>query len=213
MSFNKVRLFYTPGIISLTFLAFIFIYFAEREIENSNQAVIPLFLWDPIYQVKYPEFFTDWLPSGPPNRNYTNILFTGNEIEDRVKLEYGKLLIREMISSKKISDGVHFRFSDNSHYGTFVKTLDVLIREDAKTYLFYDKDIWFYQFAQGTTGQATELPLFVCGMEYEPVNIDWWEETAQRTVHIWNKSWEIILLFVGFISLVVISSLIRGKYI
>lgn len=48
-----------------------------------------------------------------------------------------------MISSKKISDGVHFRFSDNSHYATFLKTLDVLIREDAKTYLFYDKDIWF----------------------------------------------------------------------
>ena len=148
---KRKKIYYIPGILSLIILPFIFIKFADREVKAKSLGVIPLFLADTNLPKKFPELFKDYKGTFPPERDYTDIVFTGNEKSDKTKLDFAQIKIREMLSIDDTTNGLHFQFSDNSQYGTFVKSIDILRIEGAKTYMPLDKDLWFYQFPKDTT--------------------------------------------------------------
>jgi|ERR1039458_2095951 hypothetical protein len=135
---KRKKIYYVPGIISLTILPFVFIYFANREIKPKTFTVLSIFLADTNLPKKYPELFTKYNGHFPPQRNYTEIILTGDNRNDETKLDSAQLRIREILSQKDTKRGVHFRFTDNSQYGTFVKTVDILYMERAKTFMPLD---------------------------------------------------------------------------
>ncbi|HSC53755.1 MAG TPA: hypothetical protein VLC98_09050 [Phnomibacter sp.] len=194
---GRKKIYYVPGIISLIILPFLFTHFAEKEIKSNSVGVMRIFLADTNLPKKFPEVFRDFKIEFPPKRNYTDIDFTGNEKSDKIKLDYAQIKIREILSANDSVNGVHFKFSDSSKYWAFVKSIDVLRTEGAKTYMPLDNDLWFYHFPPDTTNVN-----FICGTNYivlERPEINWWKKTTVLIESIWESSWQIIVLFAGFI--------------
>jgi hypothetical protein len=196
---NKV--YYVPGIISLTILPVAFTMFANKEIKQRTVSVLPIVFANTNLPKKFPEFFKDFNYSLPPKRNYLNINLTGNQQHDNIKLDFAQIRIREILSQNDSVNGVHFKFGDSSQYWSFVRTVDILRFEKAKTYLPLDNDLWFYHFPPDTT-----LVNWICGtMDCYTVYIDpkvsFWTKATKRTREIWKSSWQIISAFIAFLLL------------
>lgn len=87
---KRKKIYYIPGIISLTILPFLFIHFADKELKANSIAVIPIVLTDTNLPKKFPEVFKDYKETFPPKRNYTDIVLTGNLKDDGIKLEFAQ---------------------------------------------------------------------------------------------------------------------------
>lgn len=196
---NHKRIYFIPGIISLTILPFLFIRFASKELRVRSIGVITLFSADTNLPKKYPEAFEEYKGAFPPKRNYTDIILTGNAEDDSVKLGFAQIRIREILSANDSINALHFQFNDNSQYWTFVKAVDILRNEGAKTYMYLDKDVWFYHFPPDTTA----FPDWICGITndvfYERPETSWWGKATGWVTELWQSSWQIILTFAAFL--------------
>jgi hypothetical protein len=193
------KLYYIPGIISLTILPILFIYFADREISSRAVGVIPIVVADTNLPKKFPDVFKDYQGTFPPKRNYIDIILTGNDKTDKVKLDFARVRIGETLAANDSVNGLHFHFSDSSKYWTFVKAIDILRAEGAKTYMPLDNNLWFYHFPPDTT-----IEKWICGTTYNTVvyekETSWWTKTLMRANNYWESSWQLIIGFVAFVA-------------
>jgi hypothetical protein len=117
---KRKKIYYVSGIISLTILPILFIYFANREISSRTVGVIPIVVANTNLPKKFPDLFKDYKGAFPPNRHYVDIILTGNEKTDRAKLDFAQVKIRETLAANDSINGLHFHFSGSSRYWTFV---------------------------------------------------------------------------------------------
>ena len=96
---KRKKIFYIPGIVSLIMVPFLFIPLAENLIKEKSFVVIPIVFADTIFLKKFPKVFKRYKQTFPPKRIYTQIIFTGKETYDRVKLDFAQIRIREMLSA------------------------------------------------------------------------------------------------------------------
>ena len=195
---KQKKLFYVPGIISLTILPFLFIYFADKELSAKTVGVIPIVIADTNLPKKFPEVFRNFKGTFPPKRDYVDIILTGDENADKVKLDFAQVKIRETLASNDSTKGLHFHFGDSSRYGTFVKAIDILRAEGAKTYMPLDNDIWFYHFPTDTT-----IKNWICGTTYNTVAYEketsWWTRISSQVTYYWQGSWQLIIAYAVFL--------------
>lgn len=208
MRTNKRKLFYVPGLISLFFLPFIYIYLSNNEVKQRNLSVLKLFAIDTallnnIFIVDKSFTKQPFLPK----RNYLYINLNGNNQEDVVKLEFAKLKIREIIKNNDAENGIHFEYLDSANYWTFVKAIDILQTESAKRYLSIDNDIWFFHQPPDTTKIFGNDNLFTCGTYYSINKIDWLKNSKQQIILYWENGWAIILAFTCFVTLIFLKKL------
>lgn len=145
----------------MAILSSFFISLANRALHKKTIGVISLFVADRDFPAKHPEMFKKYKKALPPKRNYTDILLTGNTEYDRIKLEFARVRVREIFSVNDSLHGLHFQYGDSSQYWTFVKTVDILRAEGAKTYIPIDNDLWFYYIPLDTT-----IDYMTCGTSY-----------------------------------------------
>src|SRR5688572_20842892 len=153
------KFYYIPGIFSLIIVPVLFYYYGSHYIKTLHQGTIDLFWFDPELTKKYPEVFSGQYPE---KRNYIDIQLTGEEQRDKVKLDFAQVRIREILAHNDSINGLHFNFSSESEYWSFVKALDILGAEGAKTYMPYENDLWFYH-----TPPDTTIQVWTCG--YQPI--------------------------------------------
>ena len=196
---NRKKIYYVPGIISLTLLPILFIVSAQKEIKRKTFTALTVRLID---TTAYNILFND--PDIPkksflPKRNFVEINLTGENEKDNIKLDFARLRIREITSQNDSINGVHFKFGDSSKYWTYVKAFDILTSEKVERYLPINNDIWFYHTPPDTTSQIFGCVMFDCvSISLEP-KISWWTKTRKEVNHIWETSWEIILALMTFI--------------
>lgn len=196
---KQKNIYYIPGILSLTILPIAFIIFAKNGIKERTHIVLPIIFADTSIPNRFPEIFKKSNNNFPPKRNYIDINLTGDNEKDNIKLDFAQVRIREILSQNDSIDGLHFSFRDSSQYWTFVKTIDILRFEKAKTYMPLDNDLWFYYFLPDTNFKKLDYKLFECAtIAFEP-KISWWIKTREEINHIWATSWKIILGFMAFI--------------
>lgn len=194
------KIYYKPGIISLVILPFVFIYLASNEIKRKTSFVLPLVLADTNY-LKTIKAFKDYYNSFPPKRNYVDISFTGDINSDQIKIAFAQIKIREILKEKDYKNGIHFIFTDNCTYGTFVNTINILKKDSAKTYMALEKDVWFYQLQPDTLIDKNFMHNCVI---YDDVYFVTPEVSVQEKIlkalrHIWETSWSVIILFLVFL--------------
>lgn len=80
----------------------------------------------------------------PPRRNYTTINLDGNQENNRIKLAFSMVRIREIIQRNDGIAGMHFHFSDSSTYGNFISVLNMLAVEEARRYIADGSEIWYF---------------------------------------------------------------------
>jgi hypothetical protein len=194
------KLYYLPGIISLTVLPITFYFFALRELSHIDPRAIRI-VWADTARMKANGLaYTKYKGHFPPLRNYADIVFTGNQHDDNTKLEFAQIRIREILKAGDTLNGIHFLFSDNSNYGTFVETLDRLQIEGAKYYIPLGNNLWFFHFQPDTTLNLLKMDCLRCNdvLVIEP-EISWWTKTKASIYNIWKTSWQIIVLYCSFL--------------
>jgi hypothetical protein len=150
----KSKRYYFPGLISLAVIPILVIFFySNRDNKQVQASTIPIYIGD-TNRLKELNIFAKYDHAIPPKRNYYEIELTGNNLADKKQLELAASKIKTIISTNDATTGLHFKFADNAEYWTFLKAVDVLRSNGAKTYLNMTTDMWFYHFPQEPKKQA-----------------------------------------------------------
>ncbi len=161
--------------------------------------VLPIVLADTALNSKQGPMFSDFHRRSLPKRSYLDIVFTGEKHDDKIKLEFAQLRIREILITGDTLNGLHFFFGNSSSYGTFVETIDKLRLEGAETYMPVDNNLWFFHL-QPEKVVNTEYGCFLCDdvIVVKP-RVHWWMLAKEKCIKIWLAAWQIIVLYVCFI--------------
>jgi len=203
---RRKKVLYIPGIISLIILPIIFFIWTKKIINAKTVSVIPIVFADTNFLKKQSEIFKEYDNNFPPKRNYIDIDFTGNNRDDKTKLDFAQIRIREFVKTKDYKNGIHFSFGDSSEYWTFVKTVDILRLEGAKTFMPLDKDLWFFNLKPDMTLINTiPYSCMLCDdvIIIEP-QVTWLTKTKEKIRVMIKTSWTIIVAFVSFLFLVIL---------
>lgn len=202
------KIFYIPGIISLIFIAIIFYYFGNKYKKSIDLRVMEIVWFEPELLERYPHWFTKPFP---PKRNYLKINLTGENRNDKTKLDFSQIHIRELIAKNDSLNGIQFHFADSSKYWTFIRAMDILEIEKAKNYVTFENDLFFFIIPPDTNYE--KLPLMICGgsfnEDYTP-KPTWIEIIQEKVQIIFQSSWLLILSFLPII-FISIFSLIKTK--
>lgn len=98
--------------------------------------VIPLHVWN---GKEFKEETTKFLNS----KKFTVVNLTGNLDSDITKLKIAQKSVKQIISTKDSVKGIKFHFEKEAQYWSYVRVLDILQIENAKTFLPYKNDIYF----------------------------------------------------------------------
>ena len=77
-----------------------------------------------------------------PSRTFVDINLTGSDDEDKIKLDFAQLEIRELIKSYDTIKGVHFHFNNQTKYKSLVRAINICEVENAEQYITKGNDIW-----------------------------------------------------------------------
>jgi hypothetical protein len=100
----KIRRIYVPGLLSLIFLFPLLLTTLSRWGIFEKQYVVEVNWYSPEIETPYMQKF-------PPSKDYINVNLTGNGLTDKVKIEYAKVLLDEMVSKFDTTRGVHINLS------------------------------------------------------------------------------------------------------
>lgn len=154
---KRKKIFYVPGIISLAIIPLIFSHYAQNAIQVRSITTLPIFMADTSLFSKFPELFARFDGHIPPRRNYLDIIITGSNPNDEIKLDFVRVRVKEMISQNDLLNGIHFKFQKTSRFGAYVRVIDLLRSEGAKTFMPLNDDIWFYNLKPDTLTKAVQF--------------------------------------------------------
>ena len=138
------KLYYTSGLISLLLLPVLCVLYLQKTK-----------VFEPIYTIELntwiPNLSEHWISQGydfyiNPKRNYLNIYLNGNEKEDRTKLDFVQLYLRDLVKNKDTLSGVHILLGNKSKYWEFIEIINISVKEKAKQFSYIDNDFWFYNY-------------------------------------------------------------------
>lgn len=157
------KLYYTSGLISLLLLPILCVLYVQKTKVFEPEYAIELNMWTP-------NMSDAWIRSGynyyiHPQRNYINIDLTGNEKEDRTKLDFVHLQMRDLLKNKDTVSGIHIVFDNQSKYWALIETLNICLKEKARTYVLVGNEFWFFNYYPKPviTKKVVIGPIFSCG--------------------------------------------------
>jgi hypothetical protein len=156
---QRKRFYYSAGMISLLVLPILMGLYLQNNKLFKKQHALEIVWWKNHwgeFEIK-PDF------DKRPDRNYLEFHLTTDDKENKIKLDYSQLEVRKLIAKNDTLNGVHFAFDDDANYWTFIRALDICKRENAKTYIIVDNDIWLFNCAPKPVVKETVLPLMHCG--------------------------------------------------
>jgi hypothetical protein len=197
---KRKKMIYVPGIISLIVLPVLFLVWSRKQFDKKQLTVLSIILADTNQFKKHPEMFDTLNNEFPPKRNYLDICYTGNNIDDKIKLDFARLQIKDYVTKMDYQNGIRFKFGDSCEYWTFIKTVDALKDEGAKTFMPIDNDIWFFNIKPDTTIQPLNYDCLLCDdVIYIEPEITLWTIFFAKLKIIWKNSWAIIVAFCSFV--------------
>ena len=134
---TKPFLIYVPGLISLLLL------FPLATFQLDKYGA---FVKTRVMEVNWysPEAVRPFDLKFPPERLYYVLTLTGNKKNDDLKLDFAEASIRKMVSRHDRINGLRLHFTDAARYESFIRALDICLREDAIRYVPYKRDIWIF---------------------------------------------------------------------
>ncbi len=143
---EKYGICHIPFLLSLVFIPLIvtckYVEWDSNRLQSKH--AIRLVLADTIALKKWNASFKLYEGNYIPKRNYIEISLTGNRQEDSTKLEFARIITKEIVSNNDSLNGIHFHFGDSTEYWEFVRAIDNLNKEGAKRYAPFDDDLLFF---------------------------------------------------------------------
>jgi hypothetical protein len=157
----RKRFFYPAGLISLILLPTICIFYFYKHKAFEKLRVIEINWWTEEWGKRSMDEYSFEVY---PKRKYIDINITGNDLENKIKLDFARLQIRKLVSTKDTTKGVHFHFDEQSKFWTFISAINICKIEKAKMFVPKDNDLWIYIFAPRPKPKAEEIkPIMLCG--------------------------------------------------
>ena len=149
---------YPPGIISLVLLPIFCLIYLNEHKAFAPRNMMTIAVWSPEGQQALPKKIQHKFP---PERKYLRINLDGkNEADNKIRLDFARLQIREMLKLRDTIGGVDFHFGSEAKYWTFINALDICQTENAPAYAPYKDDIYVINvIPKKTTGEKP----FICG--------------------------------------------------
>jgi hypothetical protein len=166
-------------------LSFVFYFFAIKQIRWSPPLGSITQYFPGTAFLSRREIFKDQYP---PKRNYTDIVFTGIAKDDKIKLQFARIRIREILLLADTVNGLNFLFTENCRYETFISTLDMLRVEEAKYYLPVVNHIWFFHEPPIIETDSLKITPIGCGFVPVEHRISWGTKVWRNVVHVWRSS-------------------------
>jgi len=139
------KLFYIPGMITLLVFP-ILCYFNLMKLkrQNKEERVLEIILaCKPFPKNNLTIHFDTTILSEPAIRRlYLDIRLNGNETEDKIKLAFFRLYVKEMKETNDIKKGIHIMFVDSVKYGTYLETFNIILKEKIARYIYYENNLW-----------------------------------------------------------------------
>ena len=197
---KRKKIIYVPGAISLTILPILFLIWTKKHLDIKPLTALSVYLVDTNQFKKHPEMFVKLNKDFLPKRLYFDISFTGNNIDDKIKLDFARIQIKDYVLQKDYKNGIHFKFGDSCEYWTYVKTVDALKSGGAKTFMSFDNDLWFFNLKTDTTKKTFDYPCLLCNdVIFTEPEITLWTNIFDKMKIIWKNSWSIIVAFFSFL--------------
>ncbi|MBI1766992.1 MAG: hypothetical protein HYR67_01300 [Bacteroidetes bacterium] len=186
MSKRSKKIYYVPGMISLIMLLpFVYKFLSDKNLFRQLHSME--MTWTSkrslqIDSISHPEFYSIMYPKGIfkriLKRKYFLVELNGDDNKDSQKLRLAEQRIKDLISSPDTTIGIHFKFTPQTKYRSFIQTLNILLKNNAKTYWTHEDDIWVITFAHK---QIKEPPPIDHGIGYSE------EYETMRMVEIEKK--------------------------
>jgi hypothetical protein len=131
-----------------------------------------------------------------PSKNYTVVTLTGDASEDHIKIQYAKLLLKEMVHQFDTTRGVRIHFSDTAKYESFIKILDFCSQQDALGYAPHENDFWIFN--RFKNEEEKKRRWFGSCIVFTPINTDEEkDEMAWVNAYTFEKKfWPLAVLFI-----------------
>ena len=128
------RLFYPPGLITLTFLPLLLLSSHDQQyFQDHTLHALEVIYLDPADDrfclMKY------------VNERFEKITITGGE-DDKIKLDYAEVAIRELIQKKDTTLGIEFTLTNHARYSSLVRLFDICQKESVRSYFSYGNKFW-----------------------------------------------------------------------
>ena len=140
---KHTKIYYRPGLISLITVPFLFYYFGSARLRTINKNVLVVNWYDKGYwdtmMKKYP-----FIHFVVPKRNTLELNLTGNVNEDEIKLKFGELYIKEIISNRDTIHAINFHLGGKCKYSTLVRILDICNINEVNYFVPSDSGILMY---------------------------------------------------------------------
>lgn len=135
---TRRKLYYPVGLLSLAILPMLCMWKL-----NSYHVFDDLRVLDVTWSPKPEEIDSSLYPIyRTPNRMYIDINLTGNTEEDNIKLNFAQLEIRNIKATHNTIKGIHFHFSSEAKYSSFVRAINICKIENANQYIASRNNIW-----------------------------------------------------------------------
>lgn len=157
---HKKHFFYPPGFISLLLLTPLCLLYFYQHNAFDRPRVLEINWWSE----SWGKFCVEENSySIRPERKFMDIQITDNDDDNKIKLEYSRLAIRELIASKDTIKGIHFYFEDASNYWSLVRAIDICFTEKATTFVPKDNDLWVFNYTPKPIPEECFPPPMMCG--------------------------------------------------
>jgi hypothetical protein len=181
--------FYVPGLLSLCVLFPLLMYKLSQWGIFHKDYVLEVMWYNPIA--------TPYSHVSPlPSRNYTLINLTGEAADDNIKIQYAKLLVKEMVHQFDTTRGVRIHFADTAKYESFIEVLDFCSQQDALGYAPHENDFWIFNRFKGE--EEKNLGWLGSCIVYTPINTgEEKNEMAWAYAYTFDKKfWPLAVLFI-----------------
>ncbi len=102
------------------------------------------------------------LPTIEKSRHYSNIFITGDDIQDKKKLDSIQNVIRIMIQKCDTVNGIHIKYGEKAKYQSLIRTLDICAIELAYNFTLSDNNMWI-MYSPPLEDTSSYSNSFVCG--------------------------------------------------
>lgn len=160
MTITRNKWNYLPGMISLMIIPYLISFLAIKYLEIPQERVMMVRMPD-----KYssePNFKFDHIAT-EAKIDFLVINLTGNDIEDKVKLDFAALETRRILKENDSVHGIKIIFADLAKYNSLVRILNIMDQEIARYYVYEDQAFWFYHIPEYFSPTYLKITPFECG--------------------------------------------------
>lgn len=135
MPMTKHKIYYLPGLISLSLLPLLIVQWASQR--NTPCHAIEIYMPSLKHHEVSPEYIN--------LRNYNTLTITDNAEVNEIYFRFAEIKLREQKTTGDTFNGIHFHFEKSSHYKDLIRVINMTLKNDINQWIILGRDLWIVE--------------------------------------------------------------------